>query len=80
MQEANSSISLESKLIYRQSTNIASNVILQTFFFLKPILSINRAINTANTYRNKLKLIQRVWKSKYHSRIYSLHYFVDNHV
>lgn len=45
-----------------------------------PVLSINRALATSNMYRDKLKLIQRVWRSKYHSRMYSLLYFIDNHI
>lgn len=45
-----------------------------------PILSSNRALVASNVYRDKLKLIQRVWKAKYHSRIYSLLYFIDNHI
>ena len=32
------------------------------------------------SYRNSIRFIQNVWKSKYHGRMYCLLYFVDNHV
>ena len=44
------------------------------------MISVNNSLNAANDYRNKIKIIQRVWKVKYHGRIYCLLYFVDCHV
>lgn len=45
-----------------------------------PLLQINRSLEVANQYREKIKFIQRVWKVKYHNRLYALLYFTDNHV
>jgi hypothetical protein len=50
------------------------------FATLLPSLMVNNSLNTANSYRVKIKLIQRTWKTKYHSRMSCLLYFVDNHI
>lgn len=78
--EAVNAIDLTAKLICKQGGNIASKILKDTFVLLMPMLSVNRSLNVASQYRDKIKFIQRVWKSKYHCRVYSLLYFIDNHV
>ncbi len=44
------------------------------------MLLVKHSISVANSYRNSVKTIQRMWKTKYHGRLYCLLYFIDNHV
>jgi len=78
--ESLSFITLEAKTIQRQSIQKSSKIINFTINQILPCILINNAFNQATKYRTAMRLIQQTWKTKYHSRIYCLLYFIDNHV
>ena len=55
-------------------------MVRETLDHLYPLLVVRHSMIETQNYRKSVRLIQRVWKTKYHGRMYCLLYFVDNHV
>lgn len=78
--EGLTAIYFEAKVPYKHNISKASKIIKNTLIFLSPLLALGRTLSFSKDYREKIILIQRIWKSKYHARISCLMYFIDNHL
>ena len=78
--EGESAISLMTKMIHKNSQAKAESVFMESLAHLYPVLLVRHSMGESKRYRLSIRLIQRVWKTKYHGRMYCLLYFVDNHV
>ena len=73
-------LAMIAKLVHKHSQTKASNILGETFLRLMPCLIINSSFGKANEYRQRVRKIQREWKSKHHNRIRGLLFFVDYHL
>lgn len=78
--EGDSAINLMTKVIHKHTQAKAESVIIDSLAHIYPVLLVRHSMTESKKYRLSIRLIQRVWKTKYHGRIYCLLYFVDNHV
>jgi hypothetical protein len=68
------------KMIFKHQTAKAEQMLRGTFSHIYPQLLVRHAMSETVKYRKSIRLIQKVWKIKYHGRMHCLLYFVDNHV
>lgn len=78
--EGLTAIYFEAKLSIKHNNAKASNILKDTLLFLSPFLALSRTLTFSSDYRTKIILIQRTWRTKYHARIASLLYFINNHL